>query len=45
MPKLLASRSGAIAVVTALCTLPLSLLPNLEMLKYTSFLGIGTPLH
>jgi sodium-coupled neutral amino acid transporter 11 len=45
MPKLLASRSGAIAVVTALCTLPLSLLPNLEMLKYTSFLGIGGLLY
>eukprot|EP00964_Phaeocystis_antarctica_P039596 scaffold22648_cov59-Phaeocystis_antarctica.AAC.1 len=45
LPKLIASRSGAIALVTALCTLPLSLLPNLEMLKYTSFLGIGGLLY
>ena len=41
LPKVIASRNGAIALITGLCTLPLSLLPNLEMLKYTSSLGIG----
>lgn len=45
LPSLVASRNGAIALVTGLCTLPLSLLPNLEMLKYTSFLGIGGLLY
>ena len=45
LPALVSSRNGAIALVTGLCTLPLSLLPNLEMLKYTSFLGIGGLLY
>jgi sodium-coupled neutral amino acid transporter 11 len=45
LPKVIASRNGAIALITGLCTLPLSLLPNLEMLKYTSFLGIGGLLY
>ena len=45
LPAPLASRTGAIALVTLLGTLPLSLLPSLEMLKYTSSLGIGGILY
>merc|ERR1719203_1773599 len=45
LPALFASRRGAIAVITGLFTFPLSLLPNLDMLKYTSFLGIGGILY
>ncbi|KAL3907458.1 MAG: hypothetical protein SGPRY_010161, partial [Prymnesium sp.] len=45
LPRLLSSRSGAIGSLTLLTTLPLSLLPNLDMLKYTSFLGIGGLLY
>ena len=45
LPSMLASRSGAIVSLTLLCTLPLSLLPSLERLKYTSFLGIGGLLY
>lgn len=45
LPPALASRTGAIALVTALGTLPLSLLPSLELLKYTSLLGIGGILY
>merc|ERR1712061_640720 len=45
LPRLIASRNGAIALITSLATLPLSLLPNLDMLKYTSFLGIGGLLY
>lgn len=45
LPAALASRTGAILVMTALFTLPLSLLPNLEILQYTSFLGIGGILY
>ena len=41
LPKLISSRTGAIALITALGTLPLSLLPSLEKLKLTSSLGIG----
>lgn len=40
-PLWLASRNGAIASLTLFCTLPLCLLPSLDMLKYTSSLGIG----
>ena len=45
LPALLSSRSGAIAAVTGLCTFPLCLLPSLDLLKYTSFLGIGGILY
>ncbi|KAL1528857.1 hypothetical protein AB1Y20_010180 [Prymnesium parvum] len=45
LPRAIASRRGAIGAVTMLGTLPLSLLPNLDMLKYTSFLGIGGLLY
>jgi len=45
LPRLISSRRGAIALVTVFTTLPLSLLPNLDMLKYTSFLGIGGLLY
>ena len=45
LPSILASRTGAILLVTLLCTLPLSLLPTLEVLKFTSFLGIGGILY
>ena len=41
LPAALASRTGAILFMTLLFTLPLSLLPNLEILQYTSFLGLG----
>ena len=45
LPLWLASRNGAIASLTLLCTLPLCLLPSLDMLKYTSSLGIGGILY
>lgn len=45
LPALIASRTGAIGLITSLFTLPLCLLPSLEMLQYTSFLGIGGLLY
>jgi len=40
-PAALSSRTGTILAFAACVLLPLSLLPSLDMLKYTSFLGVG----
>ena len=45
LPAIFASRTGAILFITLLFTLPLSLLPTLEILQVTSFLGIGGILY
>ena len=45
LPSLIASRSGAIVFLTALGTLPLSLLPSLSALGFTSLLGVGGLLY
>jgi len=45
LPALVAGRSGAILLMTALGTLPLSLLPSLGALSFTSLLGVGGLLY
>ena len=45
LPALLASRTGAIAALTAFGTLPLSLLPSLSALSFTSALGVAGLLY
>jgi len=45
LPALIASRSGAMLLLTAIGTLPLSLLPSLGALGFTSVLGVAGLLY
>ena len=45
LPPLLATRTGAILLLTVGGTLPLSMLPSLSALSFTSFLGVSALLY